>query len=168
MSKSINSLLENNRTEEDITFGIYRDSPKTSYNPNCSMPEAGRVEIARAMDAYFLEKGIDSTLLAYYFSDTMAEDHYEDVLSNKGLRIVFNPQRLNEIGAPDNLEQMGNASREMMALANANQLKGFKTYVGDNDYHTARTWEDVGVGLNKRFDMLGSQVRINTDLCKTR
>lgn len=58
MAKNLNALREDNRTEDDIETGTYRDSAKTSYNPNCTLPEAGRVEIARAMDHIFMKKAL--------------------------------------------------------------------------------------------------------------
>jgi hypothetical protein len=168
MSKNLNALREDTRTEEDIEVGTYRDSSKTSYNPNCSMPEIGRVEIARAMDEYFQGKGIDPELFTYFFSNDMKEDQAEPVINDKGFSINFG-NKFNELLAqPDGRETIAKASRESMALANDNPLEGFKTYVADNTNHTAKTWEDVVVGLNKRFEMLGSQTRINSDLCKTR
>lgn len=168
MSKNLNALREDNRTEDDIEVGTYRDSAKTSYNPNCSMPETGRVEIARAMDEYFRDKGVDPELLTYFFSNDMKEDQAEPVINEKGFSINFGDKFFELMAQPDSRETIAKASHESMALANDNPLEGFRTYVADNTNHTAKTWEDVVAGLNKRFEMLGSQVRINPDLCKTR
>jgi len=134
---------------------------KISYSPDCTIDEACRVEIARAMDQYFNEKNVDTALLTYYFSDSMREDRAADWLNNKGFCVEFGDKWSNG-------EPASHAHREYLAFANDNPLEGFKTYIADNENHTAITWEDLVDGINKRFEMLGSQARINSELFRKR
>ena len=53
-----NALREDNRTEDDIETGKYRDSDIITYNPNCTLSEQGRAEIARVMNEYFAGGGL--------------------------------------------------------------------------------------------------------------
>lgn len=98
----------------------------------------------------------------------MKEDRAEPVINNRGFAIEFGEKFDELLAHPDGKEIIAKASGEKMALANGNPLEGFKTYVADNENHTAMTWEDVVDGLNKRFEMLGSAVRIDREICKPR
>ncbi len=164
MSNSFDTDAFYNCLETHHPFDRFpRDNETVSYDPDVALAPAQRMAIAEALQQVFEEcYGVMREHLSVHFSSILGDGETEyDKKQPLGLEITPSPI-LNDS------EQLDEINRNIHQFNNDDPVQGFRTFQQSDWYVVARSWEDVVGGLNKRFEKLGSDTRINTELVRSR
>ncbi len=158
--------------DEEEGYSWDEARPHLHYDDSCTLGSAQRVAIADAMLAYLKTKGIVEEWVDFHFADKDLDEHEEGLGNIRGLGFGTSPSAAasEEYRGPltDKDFPAAQVVRAVFEFNNNLIVSNFRTLRTDNSYTTATTWEDVVEGVNKTFELLKLDIKIDTSLFRTK